>query len=96
MSQNCFGCKRGLDGFSRPYMLYILAWRPTFLLQDAQTNTTTGPAVPGWGIALLVLMSIFLAGILFCVCCAPFCCKTNGIEAQDGLSSAMNRLKCWE
>ncbi|KAG8553033.1 hypothetical protein GDO81_003231 [Engystomops pustulosus] len=37
---------------------------------DAQTNTTTGPAVPGWGIALLVLMSIFLAGILFCVCCA--------------------------
>ncbi|CAH2313895.1 Hypothetical predicted protein [Pelobates cultripes] len=40
-------------------------------------SLVTAP-VPGWGIALLVLVSIILACLLLSMCCLPFlCCRSS-------------------
>ncbi|OCT66229.1 hypothetical protein XELAEV_18042487mg [Xenopus laevis] len=49
----------------------------------AQTNTTCSTDVPGWGIALLVLICLILACLLCSLCSIPFlskCCRTDSVQ----------------
>ncbi|CAH2313897.1 Hypothetical predicted protein [Pelobates cultripes] len=77
--------------------LWVAALGVILHVADAQTTITApGLPVPGWGIALLVLMSLFFAAILICMCCVPVCCRGNGMDAQGGMSSVFDRVAFWK
>ncbi|XP_077137676.1 uncharacterized protein LOC143803794 [Ranitomeya variabilis] len=51
----------------------------------AQTTNSTVP-VPGWGIALLVMMSIMAAFVLVSMIFIPLWCRNTEDDCQDGIS----------
>ncbi|OCT67943.1 mucin-1-like [Xenopus laevis] len=51
----------------------------------AQTNTTCTNDVPGWGVALLVLICLILACLLCSLCSIPFLCKCCKRDSEQGI-----------
>ncbi|KAM4020932.1 uncharacterized protein ACNLHF_001122 [Anomaloglossus baeobatrachus] len=74
---------------SRPEASVLLAGVYALLTlhnAGAQTTNTTAPPVPGWGIALLVMMSIMAAFALVSIIFLPLWCRNTQDDCQDGIS----------